>query len=297
MPMPSVVRIAVRAILYIVGLGGNSFATQRPARYSPVLEAAMCLLDKTYELLCLSKSGMLLLASLFVISQARAQLAPPRPPAKTSIIVSDGRSLDGWRTPTGDWKLARIAKLSPDNPKALALTAGTGLLVNGNKGRTGNLLSKYEHGDVMAAIEYMVPQGSNSGIYFQGRYEIQILDSYGKEKVTFGDNGGVYERWANGKGFGGASPIRNVSKLPGDWQKFIITFRAPRFDKTGKKIENARFVKVVHNGQLIHHNVEVTGPTRSAAFNDEKPTGPLMLQGDHGPVAFQKIVLKPVKLD
>jgi hypothetical protein len=54
---------------------------------------------------------------------------------------------------------------------------------------------------------------------------------------------------------------------------------------------------VIHNGQLIHHNVEVTGPTRAAAFADEKPTGPLMLQGDHGPVAFRKIVLKPAKLD
>ena len=157
------------------------------------------------------------------------------------------------------------------------------MLVNGDKGRTGNVFSKHEHGDVMAAVEFMVPRGSNSGIYFQGRYEIQILDSHGKANLTHGDNGGIYQRWANGKGFGGAAPMMNASKLPGEWQKFIVTFRAPRFDKSGKKIENARFVKVIHNGRLIHHNVEVTGPTRSAGFNDEKPTGPVMLQGDHGP--------------
>ena len=241
--------------------------------------------------------GLLLLAGVLALRHAQAQLAPPPPPAKTSIIVSNGRSLDGWRAPLGDWKLAKAATPSLDNPKMLAISVGTGVLVNGDKGRTGNLFSKYEHGDVMAAIEYMVPQGSNSGIYFQGRYEIQILDSYGKEKVTSGDNGGVYERWTNGKGFGGTPPIKNASKPPGDWQKFIVTFRAPRFDKSGKKIENARFLKVVHNGQLIHLDVEVTGPTRAAALNDEKPTGPLMLQGDHGPVAFRKIVLKPVKLD
>lgn len=256
----------------------------------------MSFFDIPFKALRLAK-GLLLLAGLLALGQARAQLAPPPPPAKTSITVSNGKSLDGWRAPLGDWKLAKAAAPSPANPKAFDLAAGAGVLVNGDNGRTGNLFSKHEHGDVMAAIEYMVPQGSNSGIYFQGRYEIQILDSYGKDKVTFGDNGGVYERWISGKGFGGTAPIKNASKPPGDWQKFIVTFRAPRFDKTGKKIENARFVKVVHNGQLIHLNVEVTGPTRAAAFNDEKPVGPLMLQGDHGPVAFRKIVLKPVKLD
>ena len=71
-----------------------------------------------------------------------------------------------------------------------------------------------------------------------------------------------------------------------------MTFRAPRFDKDGKKTANAVFVKVVHNGKIIHENVEVTGPTRSAAFRDEKPLGPLMLQGDHGPVAYRNIRLK-----
>ena len=76
-----------------------------------------------------------------------------------------------------------------------------------------------------------------------------------------------------------------------------MTFRAPRFNATGKKVENAKFVKVTLNGQLIHHNVEVPAPTRGSRFKDEKPTGPIMLQGDHGPVAFRKVILKPVKLD
>ena len=257
----------------------------------------MIFFDITSEPTRWARSGLLLLVGLLALGQARAQLAPPPPPARTSITVSNGNSLDGWRAPLGDWKLVRGATPSPDNPKAFTLAEGKGLLVNGDNGRTGNVFSKHEHGDVMAAVEFMVPRGSNSGIYFQGRYEIQILDSHGKAKLTHGDNGGIYQRWAKGKGFEGAAPMTNASKPPGEWQKFIVTFRAPRFDKSGKKIENARFVKVIHNGQLIHHNVEVTGPTRSAGFNDEKPTGPLMLQGDHGPVAIRKIVLKPVKLD
>jgi hypothetical protein len=77
-----------------------------------------------------------------------------------------------------------------------------------------------------------------------------------------------------------------------------VVFRAPRFDQQGSKIGNARFVKVVLNGQIIHEDVEVTGPTRAATFeNDpEAKKGPLMLQGDHGPVAYRNIMLQPLDL-
>ncbi len=120
-------------------------------------------------------------------------------------------------------------------------------------------------------------------------HEIQILDSWGVEELKHGDCGGIYERWANGQGYEGHPPRQNASRPAGKWQSFDVVFRAPRFDAGGKKIANARFVKVVHNGKVIHENVEVTGPTRAAIFGDEKPTGPLMLQGDHGPVAYRNI--------
>jgi hypothetical protein len=86
----------------------------------------------------------------------------------------------------------------------------------------------------------------------------------------------------------------NASLPPGQWQTFDVVFRAPRFDASGKKTRSARFVKVAHNGKLIHENVEVTGPTRAATYNDEKPTGPLMLQGDHGPVAYRNVRVRPL---
>jgi len=228
---------------------------------------------------------------------SHAQLAPPPPPKRNVVAISNGKSMNGWRSPVGNWKLAGAAVPDPADPKKLKLEPGTGVLVNGDQGQTQNLFSRVEHSDVMASIEFMVPLGSNSGVYFQGRYEVQILDSWAVKDPKFGDCGGIYERHANGKGFEGRSPNENASKPPGQWQKFIVTFRAPRFDKDGRKVENARFVKVMHNGRVIHENIEVTGPTRSAAFDDEKPTGPIMLQGDHGPVAFRRIILKPVRLD
>jgi 3-keto-disaccharide hydrolase len=141
----------------------------------------------------------------------------------------------------------------------------------------------------------MIPQGSNSGIYFQSRYEIQIFDSWGKKTPSSGDCGAIYERWKDGRGFEGHPPRVNASRPPGEWQSFDVMFRAPRFNSKGEKIANARFIKVVHNGQTIHEKVEVTGPTRASTFNDEKPAGPLMLQGDHGPVAYRNLRLRPIQ--
>ena len=74
-----------------------------------------------------------------------------------------------------------------------------------------------------------------------------------------------------------------------------MIFRAPQFDKNGKKTRSAEFVKVVHNGTVIHENVKLSGPTRGATFTDEKATGPFMLQGDHGPVAYRNIRFRPLK--
>jgi hypothetical protein len=80
-----------------------------------------------------------------------------------------------------------------------------------------------------------------------------------------------------------------VSRAPGLWQHFNIIFQAPRFDAGGNKIQNARFVRVLHNGVLIHENVELIGPTRGPALPNEAAMGPIVIQGDHGAVAFRNI--------
>lgn len=214
---------------------------------------------------------------------------------KTSLF--DGKTLHGWKDDSKAWIVAQKVRLDPQDPKKLAIDPGEGIFVNGTNGKAANLFTEKSFGDVEAHIEFCIPQGSNSGVYFQGRYEIQILDSYGKKdgELKFGDCGGIYQRYQDGKGFDGHAPKTNACAAPGEWQTFEVTFRAPRFDKTGKKTANATFVKVVHNGKLIHENAEISGPTRAAAFNDEQPTGPIMLQGDHGPVAFRKFQVREVK--
>ena len=211
-----------------------------------------------------------------------------------------GPDMAGWRKPTVEWAMVGEVAKDPANEKRLAVKAGVGAIYNGPKGRTRNLLSEWEHGDVAAHLEFIVPLGSNSGVYFMGRYEIQVFDSFGKKGAYPGiECGGIYQRWddSRGKGkqgFEGHSPRVNASRPPGAWQTFDVIFQAPRFDAGGVKTAGARFVKVIHNGVVVHENVEVTGPTRGATFGDEKPLGPLMLQGDHGPVAYRNILFLPL---
>ena len=208
-----------------------------------------------------------------------------------------GGDFTAWRGDTGQWQIVGEVFTDPANEKKLSSKPGTGAMLNGPTGRTSHLFSKAEYGDVKAHIEFMVSKGSNSGVYFMGRYEIQVFDSYGTEKGEYPgiECGGVYERWdeSKKKGYEGRSPRINASRAPGQWQTFDVVFRAPRFDNKGRKISNARFETVVHNGVMIHEDVELTGPTRAGAYNDEKPTGPLMFQGDHGPVAYRNIRIEP----
>jgi hypothetical protein len=218
--------------------------------------------------------------------------------AEGALVLFNGKDLTGWHKPTGTWTAAKGVSLDPANPEAFVIVPGDGILVNSPKAPTVNLVTEAAFGDVQAHVEFCVPKHSNSGVYLMGRYEVQVYDSYGVEKDKYPgiECGGIYPRWIEEKNIEGHSPAVNASKPPGEWQNFDITFRAPRFDADGKKVANARFVKVMQNGKVIHENVEVTGPTRSAMFTDEKPTGPIRLQGDHGPVAYRRMWVKSLDL-
>lgn len=207
-----------------------------------------------------------------------------------------GDDLSAWRENTGQWAVIGDATLAPGNEKMLATEPGAGAIFNGPSGKTVNLFTRKEFGDVRAHVEFMVSKDSNSGVYFMGRYEVQVFDSWQKPSEYPGiECGGIYERWDENRnrGFEGHSPRINASKAPGQWQAFDVVFRAPRFDKAGRKVANARFESIRHNGVLVHSDIELTGPTRAAAYEDEKPLGPLMLQGDHGPVAYRNLSVSP----
>lgn len=230
----------------------------------------------------LSRSLCLVLA-LFV---GTAAAEPP-------VIQPIGKDLSGWKY-RGDkakskWMIG-TAKLDKNDQTHLQVTSEGKELVN-NAAHHGDGVDIYtaaRHGDAVIEVEFMIPKGSNSGVYVMGEYEVQILDSVGKPDSALkpSDIGGLY----------GASPPRtNASKGHGEWQKFVIDFRAPKFDADGKKTANAKFVKVVLNDKVLHENVEMKGPTPTGVTGKEAPTGPLMLQGNHGAISYRNIKITPVK--
>lgn len=180
-------------------------------------------------------------------------------PPEGAIVLFDGKSADEFREP---------GKLGKD-----------GLLIQGST-------TKREFQDATLHIEFQtsfMPRASgqnrsNSGCYFQGRYEVQILDSFGLEGAH-DECGGIYKV---------ARPKVHMCYPPLSWQTYDVELTAPRFDAAGKKSRDA-MLTVRHNGVLIHEAVKVPGPTTAAPFKEGPGPGPLHLQ-DHGnPVRFRNI--------
>jgi hypothetical protein len=204
----------------------------------------------------------------------------------------DLSSLEAWKAPIEGWSTVGSVRLDAGNPKKLAFEPGVGVIANDSNVKARNLISKETFGDVEMHLEFNIPKGSNSGVKFQAVYEVQIFDSFGSKTLKGSDCGGVYPRSEEKPKYhhidDGHAPLVNASKPPGEWQTLDMTFLAPRFDAAGKKVANARITAIL-NGKMVQDNLEVETPTGSAWKNKELLTGPILLQADHGPVAFRNI--------
>lgn len=200
-----------------------------------------------------------------------------------TILLPDGKSYS--------WTAARAPSLrnkkQPTWDKPIRLFSGTDLkgwralgenqwkaenavLISPKSG--SNLVTERTFTDFKLHIEYRYAKGSNSGVYLRGRYEVQIADSKGLEPLK-DQLGAVY---------GFISPSEMVAKEPGEWQTYDITLVG-------------RMITVVANGTTIICNQEIPGITGGAIDSKEGEPGPLLLQGDHGPIEFRNIVITPAK--
>lgn len=207
-----------------------------------------------------------------------------------------GKDLSAFKSPQDNWEEVAAVEIDPANPRRLIAKPGAGIWYNGPKGNAKDLFTKEQFTDVEIQFEFLLPKGSNSGIKFQGVYEIQLKDSFGREKLTGDDCGGIYPRAELKPSYKhldqGIAPKVNACKAPGEWQKLEAVFVAPRLDAAGKKTANAKLVKVVLNGQTIHENLELLHPTGHNWVRPEVASGPLMFQADHGPVALKNFQVR-----
>ena len=207
-----------------------------------------------------SATGVGLMSTVPVRAQDDVD-TPPVPPPKFATVLFEGKDLSGWVSRKGGPAGWRV--------KGSYMEVAPG---------SGDICTKRTFGDFQLHVEFWLPYmpeakgqaRANSGVYLQGRYEGQVLDSYGLESKD-DDCGGIYKV---------AAPRVNMCAPPGQWQTYDVTFHAPRFHKDGKKIKDAA-VTVMHNGAIIHEDVVVPGPTGSSLEDDVHLPGGLLLQ-DHG---------------
>lgn len=188
-------------------------------------------------------------------------------------------SNDGWAYLFNGRDLSKWRLRNPDGPQSWSVENGE--LVNAGHGT--DLISEFPLTDCELHIEFNVPPGSNSGVYLQGRYEVQVHDSFGQQP-NMGTCASIY---------GQVVASQNVCKPAGEWQTFDIVFRGARPSLNGGLASHAR-ITVVHNGVKVVDDAELQGVTGGALDADEVRAQGIMLQGDHGPVRFRNIKVRPL---
>ena len=255
--------------------------------------------------------------TLLLVTTALLTIGAPASADDEFVPLFNGKDLSGWvpRNPKAKqvWVACDDVKLDPADPSRL-LPIGRGgktnsVLLCGEDGRGSDLMTVEPYYDYELHVEFTVPKGSNSGIYNRGLFEIQIFDSFGVTKPAFHDCGAFYER---------ALPSENLAKAPGEWQTFDITMKGKkltlvwngktvykeidiRYGETDKaaferlnaenagKPEHLRVKLEAKDGRYLGYFGE--GGTRAGLPGPDRP-GPILLQGDHGPVAFRNLRIK-----
>ena len=193
-----------------------------------------------------------------------------------AIVLFDGKDLSQWIPTRAQWKIENgYFEVLPNS---------------------GDLKTKEKFGDVQLHVEFATPtqiRGSsqnrgNSGIFLQGLYEVQVLDSFENPTYADGQAGAIYGQWP---------PLANPSRKPGEWQSYDIVFEAPRFD--GATLIKPAYLTVFLNGVFLHNRKEVMGPTvhrELAKYRPQAAEEPLVLQDHQQPVRYRNIWIRRLRL-
>ena len=209
---------------------------------------------------------------------ASTQDSPGRPPSD-AVVLFDGKDLSKWAQKDGS-----AAKWKVENGYVEVVP------------KAGYIYTREAFGDCQLHVEFAEPAPAkgegqdrgNSGVFLQGLYETQVLDSYQSKTYADGQAGAIYGQYA---------PLVNASRAPGQWQTYDIVFHGPRFAKDGKLLRPARET-VFHNGVLVQDNVELSGPTahgKRPPYEPQPEKLPLALQDHSHPVHYRNIWIRELK--
>jgi hypothetical protein len=199
-------------------------------------------------------------------------------PPSDAIVLFSGKDLSQWEQTDG-------------TPPKWKVEDGAFTVVKGS----GNLRTKRAFGDCQLHIEWRTPkkvegesqERGNSGVFLQGHYEVQVLDSWDNRTFSNGQAASIYKQYI---------PLVNASLKPGEWQAYDIFYRAPHFDDDGT-VTTPAYITVIHNGVLVQDHVEIKGTTVNSgvpAYKKHNQTEPLVLQDHSFPVGYRNIWIRPL---
>jgi hypothetical protein len=207
---------------------------------------------------------------------------------RTAIVDKDGKELKDAK---------KVQETFPNTTGGWKAEEG-GLLICGN-GHGSDIYTEQKFTDFELHVEFLGT--GNSGVYLQGRYEIQVDNSYGAKPKIIEKDGKkieVFDSHQCGAIYGRIAPSKNMAKPPKEWQSFDVVFKGARGtkDPATKKVTVTQkaFVTLIWNGEKVIDNGEIEGPTGAALDGNVIEPGPLLLQGDHGKVTFKNVKIKPL---
>lgn len=188
----------------------------------------------------------------------------------------------------GDWKnIEKVALDGRGNIDAVEGLESTLIYARG-----GEISTKAGFGDTWLKMEFMVGSDTEAALYLQSRYGIALNNSHGKQTLAAEDLGGLLHRHINGKNEDGVAASINAAKPVGEWQQLEIKFRAPRYDLANNKINNAFFLEVKLNDQIIQQNIIAKGFVQGSKYPWEERYGPVMLRINEGALAIRDLDIR-----
>ncbi|MBI1341678.1 MAG: DUF1080 domain-containing protein [Terrimonas sp.] len=198
-------------------------------------------------------------------------------PPSDAIVLFNGKDLSKWKSKNGGeagWQLGE---------NAMTVVA-----------KKGDIETKQAFGDCQLHIEWRTPKevvGSsqgrgNSGIFFMGHYELQVLDNYNNRTYSNGQAGSIYKQYM---------PLVNACRPPGEWQTYDVIFTAPRFNEKDSTLKSPAYITVLHNGVLVQNHTAIWGSTTYigiAQYELHRDKEPLVLQDHNNPVSYRNIWIR-----
>ena len=201
-------------------------------------------------------------------------------------------NLTSFENPGNVWSDVADVVINPNNFESFKKTSGSGIIFAEAENKEGYLATKTVFGDIEIEFDFLLGKGTVSAVLLQGRYRLNLSDSWTQPTPTFNSMGGIGQQNAqDSTGFSGAAPLMNVAKAPGLWQHMRIRFKAPQF-VNDNKMTNALFEEVYINECLVQQNMELQGSSAGAMFAKEESTGPVVFYSSNGILALKNLKVR-----